>query len=375
MTYDAAIIGGGLAGCSAAIQLARRGHCVVLFEKLRYPHDKLCGEFLSVEVQAMFERLGVLGAVRLAGAHPIRQALVTTMDGAAFRHDLPGTALGLSRYRLDALLAEHARACGATVRDGVAVRSVAGSLDDGFTLETDAGTVAARVVLGAYGKRSTLDRHLGRSFLKERSPYVAFKAHFSGAALPGVIELHSFEGGYCGLSHVEGERINACWITRDEVLKGAGGDPEAMIDGPMQRNPALARRLGAMTRVSDRFCAVAQVSFAPKAAFAGDVCMVGDTAGMIAPMCGDGMAMALRAAELAAPRAAAFLEEEAPAAAFRDGYRAAWRGEFGLRMRLGRWMHHAYCRPSVARVAVAACRRVPAAGRWLMHKTRSVPGA
>ncbi len=371
MNYDVAIVGGGLAGCSAAIQLAGQGRRVLLLEKQRYPAHKLCGEFLSVEVQAMFARLGIREPVRRAGAHRISLARVTTPEGAVFESPLPGTALGLSRFVLDRLLFERARAAGADARDGVPVRAVAGTLDDGFALETAAGeTFAARLVLGAYGKRSLLDRKLDRAFLQAKSPFVAFKAHYEGVQMPGVIELHAFPGGYCGLSHVEGGRVNACWIAHAQTLKSAGGAPEAMIERSLKKNPALARRFGVMRRVSERFVAVGQVTLASKGAFAGDVCMIGDTAGMIAPMCGDGMAMALRAAEMAVPRASAFLDGALAAPAFRDGYTRAWRREFGLRMRLGRWMHHAYCHPALARLGVGVCRRLPGLGRWLIRKTR-----
>ncbi len=370
MTYDVLIIGGGVAGCSAAIQLAERGKRVLVLEKQRYPAHKLCGEFLSVEVLAMFERLGVGGAVWQAGARPIDHTVITTTDGAVFESALPGTALGLSRYTLDRLLFEQARAVVAEAQDGVAVRSVEGGLDEGFVVETAGERFEARLVLGAYGKRGLLDRKLGRSFLQARSPFVAFKAHYEGVELPGAIELHAFPGGYCGLSHVERGRVNACWIAHERTLKAAGGTPEAMIEQSLMQNSTLARRFQAMERVTDRFVAVSQIIFVPKGAFAGEVCMIGDTAGMIAPMCGDGMAMALRSAELAAPLVSAFLEGRMTAARFREHYARAWRREFGLRMRLGRWMHHAYCRPAVARLGVDAIRRMPVLGRWLIRKTR-----
>lgn len=371
MLYDVIIIGGGLAGCSAARQLAERGHEVLLLEKGTYPKHKLCGEFLSVEVQDMFERLDVLEAVDEAGAHPIRHTRITTTEGATFESDLPGTALGLSRYTLDQLLFEHACAAGVDGRTGAMVRAVEGSLDDGFTVSTSDATFEGRVVLGAYGKRGLLDRKLDRPFLNDTSPFVAFKAHFAGVDMPGQIELHAFSDGYCGLSHVEEKRVNACWISHQRALKQAGGAPEAMIDQMMAENDALAQRLRPMERVTD-FEAISQVPLAPKDAIVQDVCMVGDTAGMIAPMCGDGMAMALRAAELAVPLVDDVLTGRRSAAAFRSAYRDAWRETFDTRMRLGRWLHHAYMRPGAAAWAVRACRLVPALGRWFIRKTRTV---
>jgi len=368
--YDVAIVGGGLAGCSAAVQLARAGHEVLLLEKQSYPVHKLCGEFLSPEVESAFGRLGLLQDLFDAGAHTMHRTRLTASNGRMFEAELPGAAIGISRYRLDLLLFEHARKAGATARDGMAVRSVTGRLDDGFTIETRDTSHRARVVLGAYGKRGLLDRKLDRDVLDEHRPYVAFKAHFRGVDLEDWIELHAFDGGYCGMSHVEDGLINACWITHEDTLKAADRSPEGMIEQTFQTNPYLKARFDDMERVSDSFCAVSQVGVRPKSTFDGDVCMIGDTAGMIAPMCGDGMAMALRSAELVTPRVHAFLSGHSTADDFRTEYTADWEAEFGTRMRIGRWAHHAYIRPWVARTGLALCRLAPAIGRWVIRNTR-----
>ena len=367
---DVAIVGGGLAGCSAAIQLAAAGHKVLLLEKKTYPVHKLCGEFLSPEVKGALQRLGVLRDVEDAGAHAMHRTRITASNGAVFEAPLPGKAIGFSRYRLDPMLFARAAACGADVRDGTMVRSVEGNLRDGFTLGTRNETFEARVVLGAYGKRGVLDRTLNREALQQHRPYVGFKAHFRGVDLEDVIELHAFDGGYCGMSHVEDELVNACWITHEDTLKAADRSPEGMIEQTFQTNPHLRDRFEHLERVSDSFCAVSQVSVRPKTAFEGDVCMIGDTAGMIAPMCGDGMAMALRSAELVAPHVDSFLQDASTADAFRSGYTADWHAEFGTRMRVGRWAHQAYIRPWVASAGLALCQVAPFLARWVIRNTR-----
>ena len=370
MSYDAIVIGGGLGGSASALRLARRGHRVLLVEKRELPAPKLCGEFLSPEVQASFDDMGVLHDVREAGAHPIERAFVTTRDGASFRSRLPGTALGLSRYALDQLLVEAAREAGAEVRDGTTVRGVAGSLAGGFRVQTRSDELAARLVVGAYGRRGLLDRKLGRGFLRQSAPRVAFKAHYEGRGVDDRVELHSFEGGYCGLSHVEEDRVNVCWIARQDALKAAGGTPEAMIRERLMQNPVLAERLGAMKRVSERFEAVSQVSFARKKLFENDVCMVGDAAAMIAPLCGDGMAMALQSAAHMAGPASAFLRATLPAASFRKQYETAWRSDFKRRLRIGRVAHRLLSVPALAWIGVRACQYVPGLARRLIRATR-----
>ena len=369
MSYDVVIIGGGLAGCSAARQLAQRGHDVCLLEQHTYPRHKLCGEFLSPEAQDSFRHLGVLDDVMAAGAQRIAHTRLTDAQGTATNHPLPSPALGLSRYRLDALLFEAACAAGVDGRTNTRVTGLRGSLADGFVVNTTGAPVEGRMVLGAYGRRTRLDRTLNRSFLEESSPYVGFKAHYKGAGVPDTIELHSAPGGYCGVSPVEEDRANVCWIGRVDALKSAGGTPEAML-ADLRQNPALDARLQHLQRVSDRFEAVSQVPLMPKARFVNDVCMVGDSAGMIAPLCGDGMAMALQAADLVVPLASEVLHGERSAPSFRRTYNRRWRKTFGTRMRLGRWVHAAAFRPGAARTLVRACRWLPPLARWLIRSTR-----
>lgn len=373
MRYDAIVIGGGLAGCSTALQLSRRGHEVLLAEQSTYPRHKLCGEFLSPEAQASFQRMGVLEEVHGAGAEPMDRTVLTAPDGTKSDHALPDTALGLSRYTLDRLLFEEACAAGVDGRTDTTVTAVRGSFKHGFAVTAGGDTVEARMVFGAYGRRGRLDRTLDRPFLQQKTPYVGFKAHFAGpaaATIQNTIELHSAPGGYCGLSPVEDGRVNVCWIGHTDALKQAGGTPEAMLQKELRQNPVLDDRLQGLERVSDHFEAVSQVPLMDKSRFTGGVCMVGDTAGMIAPLCGDGMAMALQTADLVTPLAADYLDGRRSATSFRRAYRQKWMDTFGRRMRIGRWVHAAAFRPGAARLLVQTCRFLPPLARWLIRTTR-----
>ena len=367
MNYDVIIVGAGLAGCSAAIQLADRGWNVLLLEQQKYPVHKLCGEFLSVEVIENFASLGILDTVRKVGAHPIRSALLTTTTGETFEHQLPGVALGLSRYQLDLMLFERAESVGAICRDGTVVRDISGDFKTGFKVSTNSGEFTSRMVLAAHGKRSPLDTQLDRPFTRRKSPWVAFKAHCDGLRLPGMIELHAFPGGYCGLSMIETGQVNLCWIGHEKILNGSDDRnlPNALYD-----NPVLRDRLAHMTINPAVKHRLSQISFELKGNFDGDICMIGDTAGMITPLCGDGMAMALRTAEIAVPMVSDYLQGTLSAPRFKANYRDTWQREFKLRLQLGRLMHSAFIQPQVAQVSVSICRSFPAIGNWLIQNTR-----
>src|SRR5258707_2713241 len=126
--YDVAVVGGGPAGCSAAIHLALRGARVVLFEARAYPHDKLCGEFLSPECSGLLDQLGLAPVLRGLGPALIESVCLSAPDGTTWESRLPGPALGVTRRALDQALAQRAAALRVEVCTGTTVTSIEGSL-------------------------------------------------------------------------------------------------------------------------------------------------------------------------------------------------------------------------------------------------------
>lgn len=387
MTYDVAVIGGGPAGSSAAIALAGRGLRVVVIEAKTYPHDKLCGEFLSPECARLLDGLGAGAAVRALDPARIDTACLTAPDGTAWETRLPGTAWGVTRHALDETLSARARAAGAEVRAGCTVLEVLGCLEQAYTLRTRGrggrvGEVTARAVIGAYGKRAALDAALGRGFLRQKQPFVALKAHFRGPALPGRIELHGFPGGYCGLSEFEprvgqpGRLVNVCCLARAETF-AAGADgavgPDrvrAFLATMRAGNPRLEAWLARAEMVSGRWLSIAQVPFVGKQPVEAGLLMVGDAAGLMAPLAGDGIAMALRAGPLAAEYVSDFLAARTSAEAARQGYARAWQREFGPRLGLARALQALMLRPAWLGPGLRLLRGVPGLGGQLVARTR-----
>jgi flavin-dependent dehydrogenase len=379
-SYDVAIAGGGPAGCSAAIRLAQRGASVVLCEARTYPHDKVCGEFLSSECSVLLAWLGLDGLLATLGAVPIGTASLAAPNGVTWETHFPAPAWGLSRHALDAALAEHARAAGVDVRTNTSVLDISGSLGEAFRLGLRCGgkdgSLRARAVIAAHGKRSSLDRALGRRFLTRREPYVALKTHFHGPRLPGRIELNVFPGGYCGLSEIENGTANLGLLVRESVFQAVGGAGPGAIDNFVawlrRQNPRLDAWLGQAARLQERWLSIAQIPFSPKEAVVGDVLLAGDAAGVIAPLAGDGIAMALRSGGLVADLVLRYLDGNLPAAELRQNYAARWAHEFGPRLRLGRVLQPLLMQPRVAGLGLRLLRLAPGMGRALVHSTRDL---
>ncbi len=385
--YDVAVIGGGPAGASAAIALAGQGHRVLVLEAKTYPHDKLCGEFLSPECAGLLDALGLDAAVRALDPAPIDTAYLTAPDGTAWETRLPGTAWGLTRRALDEALAARARAVGVEVRTGCTVIDLSGSLEAGYTLHTRArggrvGELRARAVIGAHGKRAALDAALGRGFLRRPQPFVALKAHFRGPPLTGRIELHGFPGGYCGMSEFEpsaggaGRAANVCLLVRAEVFGaavGAAAGPErvtAFMRWMRAQNSRLEAWLARAEMGSGRWLSIAQVPFSGKQPVEGGVLLAGDAAGLITPLAGDGIAMALRAGPLAAEHVSAFLAGQRSADLTRRGYARAWQRAFGPRLRLARALQALMLRPAWLGFGLRLVNLAPRLGDYLVANTR-----
>lgn len=372
--YDAIIIGGGLAGSAAAALLARAGAAVLLLEAATLPHDKLCGEFLSPETVSIFQRLGVWPAIEALAPPRLTAARITARDGARWDAPFPMPGIGLSRYALDSLLFEHAARLGTDTRQAARATHVAGNLAEGFgvTWQTGDGarTAEARVVLGAWGKRANLDRTLGRDFLSLDHPTFALKAHYHGPPIGRRVELHGFAGGYCGLAEIEGGRINLCLLAETRVLRACGGDPERLAAEVLPTNPALGAWLADAERIHARFLAISQIPFVPKRTIEGDILMLGDAAGLISPLAGDGMAMALAAAEMAAPLVLDYLAGRRAAADLRATYSRQWRARFDRRLRLGRILQPLMFRPRALGLGLRGLRLAPPLGVALVANTR-----
>lgn len=337
-------MGGGLAGAAAAIRLARAGRAVTLLERERGPAHKVCGEFLSGEA---LDDLASLGMDALAlGAAPIgAMRLVHGKHVAESR--LPFRAAGLSRAVLDEALLQRATAAGAAVHRGIRVRSAAPG-----EVQTETGPLAAPTLLLATGKHDLrgLPRDAG-----EPEKLIGFKLHLrlapaQAAALAGHVEVILFGGGYAGLQMVDSGLANLCLL----VDRARWGGEWATVRAGLEREaPHLARRLDGAQECWERPLTIFRVpyGYVHAAPPQPGVFRLGDQAAVIPSFCGDGMAIALHSARLAADTVLAGQDAGA--------YHRAIRRDAGPPVRLAYRLYRMSRSAPVRGLLVAACAAWP----------------
>jgi menaquinone-9 beta-reductase len=331
--YSVIIIGGGLAGLTSSIELARQGIRVLLIERKDYPHHKVCGEYVSNEVRPYLEQLGLdLASLNLPS---LRQLRFTSPRGSVLDAPLDLGGFGISRYLLDNALYGVAKMAGVEVKVNTIARDVRWR-DDHFDVDIFGGeTLEAEVVIGAYGKRTRLDKELDREFIFRESPYVGVKYHIRTDFPKHIIALHNFKKGYCGLSAIEEEKYCLCYLTERSNIKQAGSI-EAMEQTIMHRNPHLKALFEHSDFLYEKPEVINEVSFMPKNTIENHILMAGDSAGLITPLCGNGIAMAIRTGNLAARHVTAYFKSHHSRQLLEETYQKEWKREFNNRLRVGR---------------------------------------
>ncbi len=297
--YEAAIVGGGVAGPAAAITLARAGRTVVLFEKEKAAHDKVCGEFISHEGARYLARLGV--SAEQLGAVSIRHVRLARR-GAGVAAPLPFEALSLSRRVLDEALLDLAAEARVEVRRGVRVKGMEREAR-GWAVRLDGGDpVRAKEVFLATGKHDLKD------WKRRRGPHpecLAFKSYWrlkpdQAAELAGHVELILFPGGYAGLQAVEGCRANLCLIVRKDAYTAVYGSWDKLLSAMLERCPHLKERLEGADCLMEKPLAITGLPYGHVARESEGVWRLGDQAAAIPSFSGDGMSIALHSAHRAA---------------------------------------------------------------------------
>lgn len=319
---DVLIVGGGPAGSSTAVALARQGVDVMLVDRARFPRPKPCAEYLSPEASRILDAMGALDTVESTGAAQLRGVLVRAPNGATIRGEFiaghaytPYRERGLSIRRevLDKVLIDSARAAGARVHEGARVTNLA-KTESGYDVDVNVdgapAQIRARLLIGADGLHSIVAKRLGLTGGARWPRRLALVTHFAGVEGIGELaEMHVERDGFVGIADVGHGLTTVAMVVPARRAREIAGNKEEFLVRWLQSKPQLSDRFHKATRVSP-VRATGPFASQARRAWRDDALLVGDAADFFDPFTGEGIYAALHGGELAA-------------AAARDALRAA----------------------------------------------------
>ncbi|HEX7333799.1 MAG TPA: NAD(P)/FAD-dependent oxidoreductase [Pyrinomonadaceae bacterium] len=357
-SFDVIIAGAGPAGSSAAIHLARRGVRVLLVEQKKFPRAKLCGEFISPECQRHFENLGVAEA--MSASQPAALTETVFYSSAGHHITVPSSwfgrpaALGLSRAVMDNVLLRRAQDCGVTVLEGTTITEPILHAAKVCGVRVKENEYRAPLTIDATGRARILTRKL-QTEPKSKPKLIAFKAHLRNTRVaPNACEIYFYPDGYGGLSTVEGEISNLCFIISAEQVKRHSSNPEVVVREMVMKNRRAAYTLEQAQPASEWLSASWERFGRQQPNPAKGLLTIGDSAAFIDPFTGSGMLMALESGELVAEvivRQQDNLEHESIGTA----YTAEYIRKFDSRLRICGWLRRAAFNPRLAGLGLSIC--------------------
>jgi flavin-dependent dehydrogenase len=372
---DVLIVGGGLAGLFNAILLNRAGLKVTLIEKKTYPMHRVCGEYISNEVIPFLSSLGI--DLDQLNVSRINRVEVTAASGTKFSQKLDLGGFGLSRYTFDNFLYHKAMIEGVNFRIGTRVEDIHFK-DNHFEVVTPGEVLTAPLVIGSFGKRSNLDQKLKRPFFYKRSPYLAVKFHVKMDFPDDLIQLNNYKDGYCGVSKTDGDRYCMCYMAhRDDLRKY--GTLQALEDNIIRKNPYLNDIFTNAEFLLDKPEVINEISFEKKAPVDNHILMSGDTAGMIAPLCGNGMTMAIHSAKILSEKIISHYKPgkfvDSNRASLEAAYTESWNTQFAQRLWVGRQLQRLFGNNNTTALTLHLLNGLPPLSRYLISKTHGKPFA
>jgi menaquinone-9 beta-reductase len=372
--YDVTIIGGGLAGLALSIQLSRLGYSVALFEKETYPFHKVCGEYISMESWNFLESLGLpLPEMNLP---IIKKLMVSSPNGAVLHAALPFGGFGISRYRIDNDLKNIAVANKVSVYEKCKVNEL--TFADGvFTLQSSLGDFYSKICCGSFGKRSNLDIKWKRDFIHHKnnklSNYVGIKYHIKTSFAPDTIALHNFKDGYCGISKIEEDKFCLCYLTNASNLSDNNNSVQELEQNILKKNKHLKNILENSELLFKAPVTISQISFNKKTQVHEHVLLMGDAAGMITPLCGNGMSMALHGSKIAAAFVNDFLKGKINREQMEINYTKEWKKIFSTRLFTGRVVQQLFGKPWGTNIFIQVMKLMPFVTRQIIRLTHGKP--
>jgi len=302
----------------------------------------------------------------------INKLQVSAINGKLLERKLPLGGFGISRYKLDQAMAEIARSAGVVIRENTKVNDITFN-ENQFVIDAAGHSYRARVACGSFGKRSNIDIRWKRSFVtaaKNRlNNYIGVKYHIQTDFPADTIALHNFRNGYCGIVKIEEDKYNLCYLTTADNLQKANGSIQAMEQTVLLQNPHLKKIWKESRIIFESPLTISQISFDKKTQASNHVLMIGDAAGMITPLCGNGMSMALHGSLLAVAQIRRFLSGHIERKTMEKEYIHQWQQHFARRLQAGRRIQGLFERPWLNNTFINIASHFPVLADYFVRQT------
>ena len=372
--FDITIIGGGLAGLSLSIQCANAGYSTILFEKENYPFHKVCGEYISNESFPFLEKLGV--PLSSWGLPSITDLNISAPNGKLYQFSLPLGGFGVSRFKLDECLYQIALSKGVTVLTNTKVQDLNFTLNR-FEIITDTESYQSNIAVGSFGKRSNIDINLARPFAKAKpnalNNFIGVKYHIRYPHPTNQIALHNFDNGYCGIEEIENGECCLCYLTTAENLKKSGNSIASMEEKILSKNPLLKHIFNNAEFIYKKPLAISQISFEKKSQIENHMLCIGDASGMITPLCGNGMSIALHGSKIAFQNIDHYFKNGQNRSTLESGFEKQWQKQFTNRIFVGRTIQRLFGNDHVTNVFLQIMQYFPRLSKKLIKATHGNP--
>ncbi len=371
VNYQIAIIGGGLAGLALAIDLRKRSYQVVVIEKGVFPRHKVCGEYISMESHKyLFSLCPSLIKLQLPFINKFR---LTSLGKKEYNTTLSLGGFGISRYLLEEMLYLEASRLGVSFMLQTKASDFSQPVEGSkFSINTNNGIVRASLICNATGRKSNFS-----TALKENQPlktnYVGIKYHIKLNRDSDCIEIHNFPGGYCGISNIENDTTCLCYIVNSKKLNSVNNSIPELERTVLYQNSNLKSIFTTASFITPMPSTISGINFQIKKAVGDGIFFLGDAAGSIAPITGNGMSMALRsAAELANDIDQYFLNGTSLAQLQRN-YELFWEQQFSSRVKLSRQFQKLSEQPRLTNFTINLFNAFPSLAQRIIKFTHGNP--
>lgn len=336
MMYDVAIIGGGIAGLSLSIDMKKRGYQVIVIEKGTYPRHKVCGEYISMESHSYLQK--ICPALSALDLPMINNFKLTTGSNKEFNTTLDLGGFGISRYLLEELLFKEAEKQGVEFMLNMKAQDINFDSDkNSYTIKTNGGTINSTLACNSTGRKSNLKtsgiKNIGTN-------YLGVKYHIKIPRSSNLIEIHNFPGGYCGISNVEEDKSCLCYIVNSNYLNKVKNSIPELEKTFLFKNSNLEKIFTTAEFVFKEPVTVSGINFLIKEPVTDDSFFLGDAAGSMAPIIGNGMSMGLRSASVLANNMDQYFSKKINKQQLVTNYTQFWNKEFSTRIKLSRHLQH-----------------------------------